>query len=111
MSQTPAPPTLADKHSGIPQGLLLKAQRAKGLAYQNRTKTVAPRKKPPALPPGISATAFATAINSLIDTLGGSNVELNDQPFDDGWYMERGSRVLFPMTTAMLTFHFRPKYT
>ena len=43
----------------------------------------------PVLPPGISREKFNTAIDELKKIIGAENVELNDQPLVDGWYLSQ----------------------
>lgn len=40
------------------------------------------------MPPGVSKEAFEKAVAELRSTIGKDNVELNDKPLVDGWYME-----------------------
>jgi hypothetical protein len=41
----------------------------------------------PVLPPGVSRSKFNSAIDELKKAIGAENVELNDQPLVDGWYL------------------------
>lgn len=82
-------PTLSQKHSGIPDYLLDKARQAKKDAFDVRTKLVNERQRLPVLPKGIPEDKFYAALDGLRQELGSENVELNDKPLIDGWYMER----------------------
>jgi hypothetical protein len=82
-------PLLSEKHSGIPLNLLEKAQRAKALIYETRTKETKTRERLPAIPQGIDKSTFIKALDELGDQLGTDNVEVNEKPLVDGWYMER----------------------
>ena len=89
MSSTSPVPLLAEKHSGIPENLLEKAQRAKALIYDTRTKDPSTRQRLPVIPQGIEKDAFIQALENLAQQLGKANVEVNDKLLVDGWYMER----------------------
>lgn len=82
-------PLLSQKHSGIPDNLLDKAERAKALIYDTRTATSSTRQRLPVIPQGIENAQFFQAIEELGNILGDENVEINDKPLVDGWYMER----------------------
>lgn len=87
-SNIPPTPALSEKHSGIPARLAEKAQNAKSLIFDIATKQ--PRKRQAlAVPEGIEEPAFLKAIDELAQQLGKTNVELANQPLNDGWYMER----------------------
>jgi hypothetical protein len=43
----------------------------------------------PVLPPGVSRAKFNAAIDELNEAIGAENVELNDQPLVDGWYLSQ----------------------
>jgi hypothetical protein len=43
----------------------------------------------PVLPPGVSRGKFNAAIDELKKAIGPENVELNDEPLIDGWYLEQ----------------------
>ncbi|KAI1854421.1 hypothetical protein JX265_012455 [Neoarthrinium moseri] len=83
-------PTLADKHSGIPQYLLEKAVNAKKAIREGSTDKVGEKKpaRSVAIPQGVDEDTFFKAIDELRGTLGAQHVELNDKPLEDGWYME-----------------------
>ena len=82
-------PLLSSIHSGVPERLVAESDRAKRLLYSNKTlPTSVPRRRGVPLPPDVSQTAFDTAIAELRQTLGDSNIELNDKPLVDGWYLE-----------------------
>lgn len=81
-------PLLSEKHSGIPQFLLEKARAAKASVFEGRTKPKSTRNRLPVVPPGVEEQTFFTALDELSKQLGAENVERNDKPLRDGWYME-----------------------
>lgn len=91
MSSISEIPLLSEKHSGIPQNLLGKAQKAKSLIYETRTKETNTRQRLPVIPQGVEKEAFTRALDELGEQFGKENVEVNDKPLVDGWYMERKS--------------------
>lgn len=97
MSSNPVPPTptLSEKHSGIPSRLYEKAQYAKSLIVDIATKEQNDRKRGVAIPAGVEKNTYMKAFDELAQQLGKENVELNDQPLKDGWYMEREYIVFF----------------
>ena len=48
----------------------------------------------PVLPPGVSRSKFNSAIDELKKSIGAENVELNDKPLVDGWYLTQ-PKVLY----------------
>ncbi len=97
-------PTLAEKHSGIPQNLLEKAEAAKSLIYQTRSNSVNEEKnRQTAIPQGVLKSAFFEAIKDLEVHLGKKNVEVNDKPLVDGWYMERKFKLWHQLGNFSLT--------
>lgn len=89
-------PLLSEKHSGIPQNLLEKAQRAKSLIFQTRTKETGSRQRLPAIPQGVERGDFLKALEELAKQLGEGHVEVNDKPLVEGWYMERKCCIFVP---------------
>ncbi|KAJ2987802.1 hypothetical protein NUW58_g4311 [Xylaria curta] len=81
-------PLLSEKHSGIPEYLLEKAQHAKAHVLSVTTKIPSTRQRAPVYPPGVEESVFNKAIDDLREQLGSAQVVLNDQPLEDGWYME-----------------------
>ena len=82
-------PLLDDKHSGVPSRLTKEAAAARSRQYSNRTlPSSKPRLRPVRLPPDTTEELFATAVKSLRHSLGAENVVVNDQPLEDGWYLE-----------------------
>jgi hypothetical protein len=76
-------------YSGIPERLLNKAVREKSRLWQNQSKEFqTPRKRGLAIPAGIGRVEFVKALEELSQNLGKDHVVLNDQPLEDGWYME-----------------------
>ena len=57
----------------------------------------------PVLPPGISRSKFNTAIEELKKAIGAENVELNDKPLIDGWYLNQPK-----VSPPLLSSDFRP---
>ncbi|KAK3934632.1 hypothetical protein QBC46DRAFT_426536 [Diplogelasinospora grovesii] len=90
-------PVLPAKHSGIPQYLFEKATAAKKTIFKGRTKPAKQRQRVPVVPQGIERDAFIAALEELGGQLGKENVEVNDKPLVDGWYMEH------PNTHDMMT--------
>ena len=89
MSKPLGIPTLASRHSGIPERLKMQADSAKQRAYTLKTlPTSVPRRAPLRLPPDTSQEKFDIAIGALQKVLGEDGVEFNDRPLVDGWYME-----------------------
>jgi len=78
-------PTLPGTHSGIPPYLLDKAQKAKEVVFETRTKPVNERQRLPAVPQGIERDVFIQALAELKEQLGTEHVEINDKPLVDGW--------------------------
>ncbi|CZR56299.1 uncharacterized protein PAC_06187 [Phialocephala subalpina] len=88
MSSTSEIPLLSERHFGIPQNLLEKAQKAKSLIYETRTKETNTKDRLPVVPQGIEKEVSVKALDELGEHLGKENVEVNDKPLVDGWYME-----------------------
>lgn len=82
-------PLLSEIHSGIPQNLHEKAQKAKALIYEGRTGPENVQRRIPTIPQGIEEADFFQAIQELQVIVGNDHVEINDKPLVDGWYMER----------------------
>ncbi|KAI5849153.1 hypothetical protein BZA05DRAFT_375379 [Tricharina praecox] len=85
------PPLLAeDCHSGIPARHHQQAIESRARLYSNRTVPAStPRsQETPVLPPDVDRETFNLAVDELRKLLGAENVELNDKPLVDGWYME-----------------------
>ncbi|KAI0410225.1 hypothetical protein F5X98DRAFT_360016 [Xylaria grammica] len=81
-------PLLSERHSGIPEWLLEKAQQAKMHALSSATEDQTPRRRATVYPPGVEESVFIEAVNELREQLGTDQVVLNDQLLHDGWYME-----------------------
>ncbi|KAI5867560.1 vanillyl alcohol oxidase [Durotheca rogersii] len=82
-------PTLDEKHSGTPKRLSKEAQEVRARLFSNHTLPASqPRKRALRLPPGVSQESFDTAVRELRGAIGSGNVELNDKPLVDGWYIE-----------------------
>ncbi|KAL4922117.1 hypothetical protein BDW62DRAFT_217935 [Aspergillus aurantiobrunneus] len=84
-------PLLGDGvHSGIPKRMEQDAKVAKERLYSNKTMPdSSPRQREvPRLPPNTSREKFDLAMAELRGRLGDANVEINDKPLVDGWYME-----------------------
>ncbi|KAK5259139.1 hypothetical protein LTR40_006538, partial [Exophiala xenobiotica] len=75
--------------SGIPERLVDKVVREKERLSKNQTKgRTSERKRGVAIPQGVGKDQFFSAIEELSKLLGDANVKVNDQPLEDGWYME-----------------------
>ncbi|KAI1187093.1 vanillyl alcohol oxidase [Nemania serpens] len=81
-------PLLSEKHSGIPEWLLEKAQQAKAHVLSTTTKTQGPRQRTLPYPLGVEERVFDKAIDELREQLGGEHVTLNDQPLKDGCLLD-----------------------
>ncbi|OQV04397.1 FAD linked oxidase, domain-containing protein [Cladophialophora immunda] len=89
-SATALPPQYPATYSGIPERLLHKAIREKSRLWKNQTKEdQTPRERGLAIPAGIGRSEFLKALDELTTTLGKEHVVLNDQPLEDGWYLEQ----------------------
>ncbi|KAE8330281.1 hypothetical protein BDV39DRAFT_202086 [Aspergillus sergii] len=82
------PPTLDQCHSGIPTNLLASAVKVKERLSENQTLQPHQRTQPPVIPLGHTRDEFMRALSELRAVLGDENVEFNDKPLDDGWYIE-----------------------
>lgn len=80
-------PTLPGAHSGIPPYLLEKARQAKEAVFDTRTKPRNERQRLPVVPLGIERDVFLHALAELKESLGDGNVEVNDKPLVDGWWV------------------------
>ena len=89
-SSTSRIPSLEEKHSGTPTRLLDEAKVLKDRLYSNKTgpPSRARKQEVPVLPPDVDRATFNTAWGDLKRLLGDENVEINDKPLIDGWYME-----------------------
>lgn len=86
----PIPALSETKHSGLPARLAEIGKQSKARIYSNKTVLI-PHKRDqdvPVLPPDITRATFNEAIADLRAQVGHDNVELNDKPLEDGWYME-----------------------
>lgn len=72
----------------MPERLSQEAVDAKARLYSQKTAPDSHPRRRTALPPGISREDFKQAVTELRNALGKDNVELNDKPLVDGWYME-----------------------
>ncbi len=84
-------PLLSDEvHSGIPKRMEEDARIAKERLYSNKTmpESIPREREVPRLPPNTSREKFNQAMTELRGQLGPENVEVNDKPLVDGWYME-----------------------
>ena len=57
----------------------------------------------PVLPPGVSRRKFNVAIEELKKAIGAGNIELNDKPLIDGWYLEQPKVSLATVLFVALT--------
>jgi len=81
-------PDLATKYSGVPKRLITEAVDAKAKLYSHKTLPESAVRRHIRVPPGVSGEAFDAAIFELKEALGDGNIELNDKPLVDGWYMQ-----------------------
>ena len=81
-------PDLQSRYSGVPQRLLEEAVIAKAKLLSQKTVPDSVPRRRTTLPPGVSRNDFERAIGDLKNALGERNVEMNDKPLVDGWYME-----------------------
>lgn len=86
----PTPLLSDDLHSGIPKRMEEDARVAKERLYSNKTMpdSIPRQREVPRLPPNTSREEFNQAMTELQQQLGAANVEINDKPLVDGWYME-----------------------
>lgn len=101
-------PLLSEKHSGIPPFLLEKARKAKVSVFETRTKPKATRNRLPVIPHGIEEQVFVDALGELGKQLGVENVERNDKPLTDGWYVFNINLMLklariYVLTSSLMT--------
>jgi hypothetical protein len=84
------PPTLATKHSGLPERLLDIGTESKNRLLSKRTvpESVPRQGELPRLPPDTTRADYNQAIGELKQILGDEHVEINDKPLVDGWYVE-----------------------
>lgn len=81
-------PDLDTVYSGVPTRLANEAVAAKSRLDSQRTVEESSVRKAVSLPPGIGKDEFDRAIKELKSSLGAENVEINDKPLIDGWYMQ-----------------------
>lgn len=81
-------PDLDSVYSGVPNRLAHEAVAAKERLDSQRTVKESTLRKGISLPPGIEKEQFDRAIHELKGSLGSENVEVNDKPLVDGWYMQ-----------------------
>lgn len=98
-SELPPTPILSDlKHGGIPERNAEQARIAKARLYSNKTLPEYRNRSSelPVLPPGVDREKFTSAIREIQNQIGHENVEVNDKPLRDGWYMEHPYVSLLP---------------
>ena len=81
-------PSLSTLYSGVPERLAKEAVATKQRLFSQRTTKDNIDRKRLALPPGVDQAAYDAAIAQLRDALGNENVQLNDKPLIDGWYLQ-----------------------
>ena len=89
MSSFTPPPTLAERHSGIPERLLAKATAVKRQTEALQTTSIVPRPSDvelPVIPKGYPRARFNKAIAEIRSLIGADNVKLNIDPLVDGWF-------------------------
>ena len=72
----------------MPKRLSQEAVDARTKLYSQKTAPDSIPRRKTALPPGVSRQSFDRAVTDLRSALGKDNIELNDKPLVDGWYME-----------------------
>ncbi|KAI5813012.1 hypothetical protein BZA77DRAFT_285762 [Pyronema omphalodes] len=91
-SNSAAPPPLLSEncHTGVPLRYFDQAVDSRTRLISNRTlpSSTSRQQQVPVLPPGVTRETFTTAITELQNLLGNGNVQVNDKPLVDGWYME-----------------------
>ncbi|EPQ57456.1 vanillyl-alcohol oxidase [Gloeophyllum trabeum ATCC 11539] len=90
LSELPITPLITEKHSGIPERYAEQCKQSKARLYSNKTlpPSVPRDGELPVLPPDVDRDTFNKAVAELTELLGAENIELNDKPLVDGWYME-----------------------
>jgi FAD/FMN-containing dehydrogenase len=82
-------PVLDEVYSGAPSRLDAEAENTFSRMLSNRTLAKSEtRKTGLRLPPDTSLEEFENAISDLRGKIGAENVEVNDKPLDDGWYLD-----------------------
>jgi hypothetical protein len=81
-------PSLSSIYSGVPERLAKEAIEARDRLRSQKTVPDFVSRKTWSLPPDVDQKAFDTAIADLKQVLGNENVELNEGPLLDGWYMQ-----------------------
>ncbi|KIY02775.1 uncharacterized protein Z520_01240 [Fonsecaea multimorphosa CBS 102226] len=81
-------PDLTARYSGVPRRLTQEALDAKARLYSQKSLPDSVPRKRVALPPDVSRESFDQAVAELKSSLGDENVQVNDGPLVDGWYME-----------------------
>ncbi|OQV03471.1 FAD linked oxidase, domain-containing protein [Cladophialophora immunda] len=94
-------PDLTTRYSGVPSRLAQEAIDAKARLYSQKTLPDSVPRRRVALPPDVSREIFDQAVAELKSALGDENVQVNDGPLVDGWYMEHPYENPYPV---VLTF-------
>lgn len=82
-------PLLDEVYSGAPSRLDAEAETTYSRMLANRTlEKSKTRKTGLRLPPDTTLEEFKRAISDLKNRIGAENVEVNDKPLDDGWYLD-----------------------
>ncbi|KAK4934281.1 hypothetical protein LTR10_024400 [Elasticomyces elasticus] len=89
ISTSKSVPVYPEAYDGIPKRLVGKVEKERARLSKNQTKgRSSERKRGVAIPQGIGKEQFFNAIEELAGHIGNGNVQVNDQPLQDGWYME-----------------------
>lgn len=89
VNPVPRTPLLDEVYSGAPSRLSEEAEKTFSRMLANRTLSKSStRKHGLCLPPETTMEDFERAISDLQSKIGAENVEVNDKPLDDGWYLE-----------------------
>lgn len=81
-------PSLKSKYSGVPERLAREAIDARDRLRSQKTVPDCFPRKTRSLPPNVDQQAFDAAIADIKEALGSENVEVNEKPLLDGWYMQ-----------------------
>lgn len=81
-------PLMNSLYSGVPDRLISDARDVKNRLYSIKTLPPSVSRTRVALPPDVSQDQYNQAIAELEETIGKVNVQINNQPLQDGWYMQ-----------------------
>ena len=87
-SLTNSIPSLPTTYSGVPERLAKEARAAKDRLLSRKTVPDTTPRTRHSLPPDVDQNTFDATIVELQQGLGPANVQMNDKPLEDGWYMQ-----------------------